>query len=231
MNTNNGSLPDYIRDAVDSPRRPDVDKERDEIRKIAQLMVFFDIQPGQRVADLMASRGYIAGLLAEIVGEDGIVYSQNSAALLNRFKGKNPITKRIETHGLTNMVAVTAELEEIGFPEPLDVMFSFMYYHDTVWVGTDRARMNAAIFQALKPGGIFAVVDHHTKPGAGVGQAQELHRIERSVVVDEVTAAGFELEDESDLLENPDDPLDVMVFDKSIKDHTHKFVLKFRKPA
>ena len=229
--TDDLTVPDNIREALNSPRRPDTDKALDEIRRIADLMTFFDIQPGQRVADLMASRGYIAGLLAEIVGDGGIVYAQNSQALLNRFKGKNPLVERIENSGMTNIVPVTTELEEIEFPEPLDAAFSFMFYHDTVWVGTDRARMNAAVYTSLKPGGRFAVVDHHTAPGAGTGQAKDLHRIERQVVVDEVTAAGFELEDESTLLENPDDPLDAMVFDKSIKDRTHKFVLKFRKPA
>jgi predicted methyltransferase len=208
-----------------------MDKARDEIRNIAHLMAFFEIRPGQRVADLMASRGYIAGLLAEIVGDEGIVYAQNSEALLNRFKGKDPIAERIENVGLTNMVAVTAELEDIEFPESLDTIFSFMFYHDTVWVGTDRARMNTAIFKALRPGGLFAVVDHHTKPGAGISQAQDLHRIDRQVVLHEVITAGFELEDESNLLENSADPLDAMVFDKSIKDRTHKFVLRFRKPA
>ena len=227
----NKTVPDYIRNALDSPNRPDTDKERDEIRKIAELMEFFAVQPGQRVADLMASRGYIAGLLAEIVGSEGIVFAQNSEALLKRFKGQDPTAERIAQFDLSNMVAITIELEELKFPEPLDAIFSFMFYHDTVWVGTDRARMNAAIFRALKPGGTFAVVDHHTAPGAGVSQAQDLHRIERQVVIDEVTTAGFELEDETALLENPDDPLDAMVFDKSIKDHTHKFVLKFRKPV
>ena len=229
--TNDLTVPDNIREALNSPRRPDTDKALDEIRRIADLMAFFDIRPGQRVADLMASRGYIAGLLAEIVGDAGIVYAQNSQALLNRFKGKNPLVERIENSGLTNIVPVTTELEEIEFPEPLDAALSFMFYHDTVWVGTDRAQMNTAIYTSLKPGGTFALVDHHTVAGAGTSQAKDLHRIERQVVVDEVTAAGFELEDESTLLENQDDRLDAMVFDKSIKDHTHKFVLKFRKPT
>jgi predicted methyltransferase len=229
--TDHGVAPGYIGDALESPRRPEADKGRDEIRKIAALMDFFDVRPGQRVADLMASRGYIAGLLAEIVGDDGIVYAQNSEALLKRFKGEDPIAARIEEFGLSNVVSVTAELEEIAFPEPIDTAFSFMFYHDSVWVGADRPRMNAAIFAALKPGGTFAVVDHDTVPGAGVSRAQDLHRVERQVVVDEVTAAGFELTDESDLLKNPDDPMDAMVFDKSIKDQTNKFVLKFRRPA
>jgi predicted methyltransferase len=228
MNTSEISVPDYISNALASTRRPDEDRARDEPRKIAQVLSFFDVKPGQRVADLMASRGYIAALLTEIVGDEGVVYTHNSEALLGRFKGNPPIPAYIEKHGIKNIVDLVAELEDLSFPEPLDAAFSFMFYHDTVWVGTDRAKMNKAIHSALKPGGIFAVVDHDTLPGKGTSQAQDLHRVERATVVAEVTAAGFELIDESDLLANPDDPMDKLIFDKSIRDKSNKYVLKFR---
>lgn len=225
-------VPGYITGALASPRRPADDRERDETRKIGPLLAFFGVKPGQHVADLMASRGYIAVLLAEIVGPTGKVYAQNSAQLLARFKGDPPIAKRIHETGLSNLVEIVAELEEPGLPAgQLDMVFSMLFYHDTVWVGTDRARMNAAIFRALKPGGIFAVVDHDTLPGAGTSAAKDLHRIDRQVVIDEATAAGFQLAAETDLLANPGDPRDILVFDKSIRDHSHKFALKFRKPA
>jgi len=227
MNTRDITVPDYISHALASPHRPDADRARDEVRKIAQLLSFFDVQPGQRIADLMASRGYIAAILTEIVGAEGRVYAQNSAALLERFKGNLPIPAYIEKHGLGNLTDVVAELEEISFPEPLDAAFSFMFYHDSVWVGTDRKKMNKAIHSALKPGGIFGVVDHDTVPGKGTSQAQDLHRVERATVVAEITAAGFELIDESDLLANPDDPMDKLIFDKSIRDQSNKYVLKF----
>jgi predicted methyltransferase len=226
------SVPAYVHAALAQPSRPAEDRERDAQRRIGELMTFFEVKPGQKVADLMASRGYIAGVLCGIVGETGRVYAQNSSQLLARFKGEPPIAKRVRETGVTNLFEVIAELEDPGLPHgELDAVFSFMFYHDSVWVGTDRARMNAAIFKALKPGGIFAVVDHDTLPGAGTSVAKDLHRIERQVVVDEATAAGFRLEDETDLFANPADPRNILVFDKSIKDHSHRFVLKFRKPA
>ena len=226
------TIPDEIRRALLSSRRTDEDRQRDEPRHIADLLAFAGIRPGMWVADLMASRGYLAGTLAEIVGDAGKVYAQNSPRMVERFKGADPVAERIVESGLTNTVSVICELEDLKLPAGgLDAIFSFMFYHDTVWVGTDRAAMNASVFRALKPGGIFAVVDHHAPVGAGVSVAQETHRIERRVVVDEVTAAGFTLADETDLLENPDDPLDVLVFDKTVRDHTHKFALKFQKPA
>ena len=225
-------VPDYITAALANPRRPAEDRERDEVRQISRLMAFFGVKPGQQVADLMASRGYIAGVLSEIVGEGGKVYAQNSAQLLARFKGNPPIAKRIRETGVTNMVEIVAELEDPGLPAgQLDAVFSFMFYHDSVWVGTDRARMNTAIFRSLKPGGIFAVVDHDALPGAGTSVARDLHRIERQVVYDEATAAGFRLDAETDLLANPADPKNILVFDKTIKDHSDRFVLRFRKPA
>ncbi|MEO8445658.1 MAG: methyltransferase domain-containing protein [Gammaproteobacteria bacterium] len=225
-------VPDYITTALASPRRPADERERDELRKMGPLMAFFDVKPGQQVADLMASRGYVAGVLAEIVGEGGRVYAQNSVQLLARFKGDPPIARRIRDTGVTNLMEIVAELEDPGLPAgQLDAVFSVMFYHDSVWVGTDRARMNAAIFRALKPGGIFAVVDHDALPGAGTSVAKDLHRIERQVVVDEATAAGFTLDAATDLLANPADPKDVLVFDKSIKDHSDRFVLRFRKPG
>ncbi|MEO7386220.1 MAG: methyltransferase domain-containing protein [Gammaproteobacteria bacterium] len=225
-------IPDEIRRALVSPRRSDDDRRRDEPRHIGALLAFFGIGPGMRVADLMASRGYLAGTLAEVVGETGQVYAQNSPRMVARFKGADPVAQRIAEHGLTNVVSIICELEDLRLPAgSLDTVFSFMFYHDTVWVGTDRAAMNASVFSALKPGGIFAVIDHHAPAGTGVSLAEAKHRIERRVVVDEVTAAGFTLADETDILENPDDPLDVLVFDKTVRDRTHKFALKFQKPA
>lgn len=224
-------IADAYEKALASDRRPAEDRARDAVRRLPQLLAFFGVQTGQHVADLMSSRGYFAGALAEVVGDSGVVYAHNSPKLLARYKGSSPITKRIADGGLTNVHEVVSELEALPFqPASLDRVFSFMFYHDTVWVGTDRAAMNRSVFAALKPGGIFGVVDHHATPGAGTSVAETHHRIERSVVVDEVTAAGFRLSDESLVLENPDDPLDVLVFDKTVRDRTHKFALAFRKP-
>jgi len=224
-------LPDYITAALKSARRPAEDTSRDESRQIAQLMAFFGIRPGMRVADLMASRGYIAGVLAEIVGSEGVVYAQNSPQMIARFKGQSPILKRIEQYRLTNVVDVVAELESPNLPdEKLDAVFSFLFYHDMVWVGTDRPAMIAAVYRALKPGGVFAVVDHQAPDGSGIRLSADMHRIDKQLVVDEVTAGGFQLVEEGKFFVNTDDPLDSLVFDKQIRDRTQKFVLKFMKP-
>ena len=94
-----------------------------------------------------------------------------------------------------------------------------------------RKNSRRAIFAALKPGGVFGIVDHHAQPGRGVEDCHGVHRIEKGNVIAEVSAAGFRLEAESDMLENPADPCTGQVHEKDIRDRTHRFVLKFRKPG
>lgn len=221
-------VPDFISSALANDRRPADDRERDERRRLAELLAFLGIEPGMIVADLMASRGYLSAALAEVVGPGGRVYAQNSAQLLARFKGGNPVAER----GLANVVPVVCELEALELPQSgCDLVLASLFYHDSVWVGTDRAAMNAAVYRALRPGGCYCVVDHDAPAGSGVTLARSHHRIERATVIDEVCAAGFSLRDESALLANDGDPMTTPVFDKSIRDRTNRFVLRFAKPG
>jgi len=131
---------------------------------------------------------------------------------------------------MSNVVALEREFED---PLPPDVKnldlatFDFVY-HDTVWLGVDRAKMNRAVFAHLKPGGIYIVADHSARPGTGIRDAKRLHRIDESVVIKEVTAAGFRLVEEGDFLRNPKDPRTASVFRPKIPND--EFVLKFVKP-
>lgn len=222
------AIPDYIRAAVASPRRPERDTARDGGRKPAEILAFFGVKPGDRVAELNAGWGYMVGLLAEIVGPSGKVYSHSTEASNKRWNG-NPVEKRIAKTGLTNVDLVLGTMDAPNLPSGLDAVFMVMNYHDAVWSGADRPAMVKAVFDALKPGGIFAVIDHHARPGRGTEDCHAIHRIEKKVVVDEVTAAGFKLEAESDVLENPEDPCTGQVHAKDIRDKTHRFVLKFCK--
>jgi len=114
-------------------------------------------------------------------------------------------------------------------PGSLDAVFIVMFYHDTVWMNVDRAAMNRAVHAALKPGGVYGVIDHVAARGTGLTEANKTHRIERHIVVDEVTAAGFQLTAETDLLANPADPLNVPVSRQELRGHTNQFMLKFNK--
>ncbi len=224
-------IPSHIQAAVDSPMRTAGDRARDEGRKPAEVMAFFDVQPGQRVAEINTGRGYFTALLSLIVGDAGRVYGITTEASVRRWKG-NPLDERIDKKGITNIeTSVAPSMDAPGLPGDLDAVFLIMTYHDAIWSGADRSKLNKAVYDALKPGGLYGIIDHHAAQGHGTEDCESIHRVEKSVVVEEVTAAGFQLSAESDVLENPDDPLDAGVHSKEIRDHTHRFVLKFTKPA
>jgi predicted methyltransferase len=224
-------VPDFMKVAIRASTRPDDDKDRDAGRKPDKVMAFFGLKRGDTVAELMASRGYYVGILSEMVGPNGVVYGHNNSFIAGRIKEGTPLGPRIEASGLTNVKEIISELEDPGFPDnTLDQAYMILFYHDTFWLETDRPAMNRAVYKALKPGGIYGVIDHHAAPGMGVSDVRGNHRIERHVVVDEILDAGFELAGETDVLENLNDPLNVIVFQPDLRGETHRFVLKFRKP-
>lgn len=216
------------------PARSAADRTLDQQRKPRETLEFFGIEPGMRVAELAAGTGYTTELLARVVGPQGRVYGHNSRFILDRFAEK-PWSARLESPALAHVQRVDAEFET---PLPadakqLDAVVMVLFYHDTVWFGTDRAAMNRAVWAALKPGGIFGIVDHNAADGRGVSDAQSLHRIERQVVIDEVTAAGFVLEASADFLRRPDDARDWNASPSAAgerRGQSDRFVLRFRKP-
>ena len=222
-------LPDY-RLVVVSPDRIDADRVLDQRRSPEKLLEFYGVRPGMRVLDMSTGRGYNTELLARVVGPTGRVYAQTSPALTFP-ASKAAFEERMKSPVMTNVVHVVREFEDPAPPEArnLDLVTFNFNYHDTVWVGTDRARMNRAVFEALKPGGVYIVADHSARPGAGLGVAKSLHRIEESIVRQEVQAAGFRLAEVGDFLRNPNDPRDVSVFKNAVPND--EFVLKFVKPA
>jgi predicted methyltransferase len=220
--------PDY-RNIVVSPDRSDADRALDQRRDPQKLLEFYGVRRGMRVLDLSSGRGYNAELLARAVGPQGRVYAHASPKLMFP-ASKAALTERLKTPVMANVVYLERDFEDPVPPDArnLDLVTFNFNYHDTAWLGTDRARMNRAVFDALKPGGIYIVADHSAKPGAGVDVAKSLHRIEERVVREEVEAAGFRLVASADFLRNPGDPRDVTVFKNPVRND--EFVLKFMKP-
>ena len=217
---------------VDAPDRTADDKKNDEARKPAEVLRFLEVKPGMKVADIGAAGGYTTELLARAVGPKGVVYSQNTQGIIDKFV-HDAWDKRLATPPNKNVVRVVHEYDDPLPPEAknLDIVVNGFTYHDTVWLGTDRAKMNKAIFDALKPGGIYVIFDHATKPGAGTSETKTLHRIEDQAVIDEVTKAGFKVGRRGDFLKNAADPHDKNVFDDSIRGKTDRFAIAFIKPA
>ena len=224
-----GEIPDHIHAAVDAPDRPEADRARDADRKPGEVLTFFGIEPGDQAVDLMGGAGYYTELLSRVVGGEGVVYAQNNAFVLTRFADK-PLTERLKNPDLANVRRLDRELDDPGLPDGLDAVIMILFYHDTYWQGVDREKMNAAIFKALKPGGIFGIVDHHAEAGSGSRDVKTIHRMDEGLVRGELLAAGFELAAESDILRHPEDPRSENVFSPNIRGKTDRFVLKFRKP-
>ena len=225
---------DPIDAAVNATDRDADDRALDAGRKPSEMLRFYGIEPGMRVAELMAGRGYTAELLARVVGTEGEVYGQNNAWVLERF-AEAPWSARLEKPVNANVIRVDQELED-PLPKPahdLDAVFLVLFYHDAVWMKVDRAKMNQAIFAALKPGGVYAVVDHSARKGGGLNEVKTLHRIEESVVRAEIEAAGFVLDAEGDFLRNPDDTRDWSASPSAAGEQrgmSDRFVLRYVKP-
>jgi predicted methyltransferase len=168
------------------------------------------------------------------VGPTGVVYGQNSPFILERFAEK-PWAARLAKPADKNVVKVTRDFDDPLPPEAkdLDAVLINLFYHDTFWMKVDQGKMNAAVFRALKPGGVYVVIDHSARPGAGTTEVQTNHRIEESVVRKEVTAAGFKLAADADFLRNPEDKRDWNTAPTAAAEKrgtSDRFVLKFVKP-
>jgi len=222
------SVPPNFEEIVRSTDRADADRSLDQRRKPEQLLAFYDVRPGMRVMDVSAGRGYNTELLARAVGSTGQVYAQNSPSMPEA--ARTAMEERLKKPVMSNVTHVLREFNEPVPPtvRDLDLITFNFNYHDTVYMGVDRARMNRALFDGLKPGGILIIADHSAKPGAGLEVTKSLHRIDEAVVKKELEAAGFRLINTADFLRNPRDPRDVPVFKNDVPND--EFVLKFVKP-
>ncbi|MGE0786282.1 MAG: class I SAM-dependent methyltransferase [Sandaracinaceae bacterium] len=220
--------------AVADPARLEEDRAIDEGRQPGQVLTFFGIEPGASVADLFAGGGYTTELIARTVGPEGHVIAQNNAFVMDRF-ARGPLEARLARPGLENVVSVQTEFDA---PLPadahdLDAVIFILAYHDTVWMNADRDAMNRQIFDALRPGGVYGIVDHDAAEGHGVDDVQTLHRIERDVLVREVLRAGFVLDGELDALTRADDAHDWNASPRSAgerRGESDRFTLRFIRP-
>ena len=228
------TIPAYVRAAVDADDRSPDDKALDAGRKPDQTLAFFGIKPGMKVAELGAGGGYTTELLSRVVGPTGEVFGQNSPFILERYAAV-PWSARLSKPILRNVVRADREFED---PLPadateLDAVLNVLFYHDTVWIGVDRAKMNKAVFAALKHGGVYGIVDHSAAPGSGLSGVKTVHRIDEQTLREEIEGAGFKLAAEGSFLRNPSDTRDWNDSPKAAGERrgtSDRFVLKFTKP-
>jgi predicted methyltransferase len=226
------STPAFVTAAINDSARPDDDKKLDEERLPAAMLEFAGIKPGMKVMDLIPGKGYFTRLFAKAVGDKGYVYSYEPAEFDAFYKGKPAPIKAVAKE-YTNVSVIDAPINSLTAPEMVDVVWTSQNYHDlhdSFAKPADLAIINKAVFAALKPGGLYVILDHAAAPGSGLRDTETLHRIDEASVKQEVLAAGFKLVGESNVLRNPKDPHDKLVFDPSIRHHTDQFILKFMKP-
>ena len=200
------------------------------------MLAFFAIQPGMKVADLWAGTGYTTELLSRTVGTNGMVYSQNPPFPPEFQMIAQAWTDRLKNPTLKNVTAVSKPFDAADFlpapPGSLDVVLINMNYHDLVLRNIDRAKVNAAVSQALKSGGAYAIVDHSAKDGSGVKDI-ELHRIDEQFLISEVQKAGFKLVARSSALRHPADDRTWVASPRVAGERrgtSDRFMLVFKKP-
>jgi predicted methyltransferase len=227
------TAPDF-RSILAAPDRSAEDRALDEGRRPSELFMFAGLRSGMRVAEIGAWKGYTAELLARAVSPDGTVYAQDPPEFDTWTR--DVWKERAQRPTFGRIVRVARPFDDPLPPElagTLDAVFLLLFYHDTVWLRVDRAKMDAALFRALKPGGTLLVADHSARPNDGVTVAKSLHRIEESVVRDELTKAGFVVAAETDLLRHPEDARDWSASDEAPADKRGKsdrFAIRFKRP-
>ena len=205
--------------------------------KQSELIRFAGVHAGTTVIDVYPGDGDWTRLFSDVVGPEGWVYSFVPAEVAH-FKNDPLGLMRTLTKepGRENVEAVSADLVAmLEVTQPADVLWLHLFYHDlhTALIqdkGATAADFNRAVYERLKPGGSYVIVDHAAAAGSGTSDTQSLHRIDPASVREEVEAAGFVLDEESTMLANKDDPHSVKVFDPSIKGETDRFAYRFVKP-
>jgi len=222
----------YVAKAVADPNRPQDDRKLDGDRKPAEVLAFSGVKPGQTIAEFLPGGGYYTRLLSDVVGPKGKVY-----ALETTTWGEDNIaaTKAVLSEpGHENVALDLAPLGTFHLPAKVDLFWTSLNYHDLhvpKYANVDMAVFNKLVFDSLKPGGTYFIVDHVAQPGTAATASPTLHRIDKNTVIQEVTAAGFKLAGESDVLHSVSDDHTLKVFDPKVRWKTDQFILTFTKPG
>ncbi|WP_189439831.1 class I SAM-dependent methyltransferase [Rhodanobacter panaciterrae] len=229
-----GATSAAVQKAVSDPARA-ADQSNDARRKVATVMAFAEVKPGQKVVELIPGSGYFTRVFSAIVGSQGHVYTvwPNEYAKEDADDVAGSSKLAADPH-YANVSVLTQPANQLSAPEPVDLVFTSQNYHDypDKFMGkVDPAVLNKQVFDALKPGGLWVIIDHVAPAGSGMADTDTLHRIDPAIVKKQVEAAGFVFDGESNALRNPNDPHTIKVFDKSIRGHTDQFIYRFRKPA
>ena len=210
--------------------RPQQDRDADSGRQPGEVVRFFGVERGDNVADLLTGGGYWTRILVPLVGPAGRVYAGNNPFFAEYFQ--EAFDALLAQPAFASVVRIDGPVDRIALPADgsLDAAIMVNAYHDLYLTDEDRGALNRKVLAALKPGGVYGIVDHDAARGDGATKVMELHRIEKQTVIDEVSAAGFTLAREASFLSNPADDHSMAIFAPGIAGQTDRFVLRFEKP-
>ncbi|MGN6314321.1 MAG: class I SAM-dependent methyltransferase [Rhodanobacteraceae bacterium] len=232
--SSSATTPAYITAAINDPARA-ADRKDDARRQIAAVMTFTGVKPGDSVLELVPGSGYWTRVFSAVVGPNGHVYTVWPNEM-EKFSAKSYANWQslVATPHYKNVTLLKEPAANLSAPQKVDIVFTSQNYHDyhDPFMGpVDMQAFDKQVYDALKPGGVFVIIDHIAPAGSGASDTDTLHRIDPMLVKKEVEAAGFKFDGESDALRNPKDTHTDKVFDKSIRGHTDQFIYRFRKPA
>ncbi|CAM3058788.1 Methyltransferase [Sphingomonas antarctica] len=215
-----------------NPARPADDRAKDAARKPEVVLQFMGVKPGQHIGDFVTGGGYFSRILASAVGPKGKVYAFQPAEFI-KFKPSYADAPNGIHAAFPNADPVISPFDAPAFPEKLDAIVTIQNFHDLYlkpWPAGEGDRAAAALFAALKPGGVLVVVDHAAVAGSGTTASDSLHRIDPAAVIAALTKAGFKLEaKDMTTFANVADPHTASVFAPEIRGKTDQFMLRFRK--
>jgi predicted methyltransferase len=220
-------IPAYIAKAVANPARPQAQRDRDPNRKPAETLALLGMKPGDKVIEISSFGQYYTDIVSDVIGPKGRVYMYDLPYTEARFGEQT--RKWVAGHPNAEFKEVKFD-EYDAYPKGVDSVLVVLYYHDLALNKVDPAVFNKKMLAALKPGGKMLVVDHKAEEGSGRRDMGTLHRMETKLIVDEVTAAGFRLIADSDMLGNPQDDKTKRVFEPGLRGHTDQAVYIFQKP-
>jgi predicted methyltransferase len=228
-------IPPSVAAALSDPRRPSLQVKLDATRKPGATIAFSRVKAGENVADFMPGNAYFTRILSEVVGPQGRVYAFIPEEQIANCAPREIAGTQAIAHdpSYSNVTVLTGSLANFRVPEKLDLLWTAQNYHDLhdSFLGpADVAALNAAFFNALKPGGVLLVIDHVAESGSGLRDTETLHRIDPERMKSEIEAAGFIFESQSDALRNPGDDHRRSVFDPLIRGRTDQVVFRFQRP-
>ena len=222
------AVPAYVTAAVADTSRPDAERATDANRMPAETIAFAGVKPGMTVGEFYPGGGYFTRMLSDVVGPKGHVYG------IENLRWDDPKADQALLAATGGNVSIDVRaFGTVDFPKPLDIAWVTQNYHDlkiAKYGVVDTVAFDRGVFNALKPGGTFFILDHEAPPGTDVAGITKLHRIERSKVIEEVTSVGFKLIDEGNFLRRPSDDHTLSIFDPKVRGQTDQYALKFMKP-